>query len=147
MLEDECALQLTLHRRRSGSCQGIQETPELAKGGAGPHRSIRQGARQLVISLQMFSRLLPSKRKLKITFLLHTNTHTKEFLLRREREKKKPGNIFEGKGCLLLPKCCFFPPCLWQLCKSWRLQQRRNPFTCHHIKPLCSTKEMAKFHP
>lgn len=75
-------------------------------------------------------------------------THTKgKFFKERESKKQIWKYFWRQKAVYCCQSADFFFSCLWQFCENWRLQQRRNPFTCHHIKPLCSTEEMAKFPP
>lgn len=140
-------MQLTLHRRRPGSCQGIQETPELAKKEEGKALQSHQTRSWTTCDFTSnFSSSPTKQKKTKNHSPSYIHTHKRNSFLRGGR-KKNPGNSFEGKRLFIAAKVLIFFFCLWQLYKNWRLQQRRNPFTCHHIKPLCSTEEMAKFHP
>lgn len=68
ILEDECALHLTLHRRRPGPAEEFRRPQTWQQGTREkPRRSIGWEAGQLAISSQIILRLLPNKRKLKTT--------------------------------------------------------------------------------
>lgn len=96
------------------------QDPRAGKGGREePHRPIRQGAGQVVISPQMFPRLLPSKRKLNITLPL-TYAHTKGKKEMFFEAKRNSGSIFEDKSLFMAAKVLVFTPYLWQLYKTWR---------------------------
>lgn len=77
ILEDECALQLTLHRRRPEPCQRIKETPELAKKEEGKTSQIYQTTCDFT---SKFSSSPTKQKKTKNHSSSYIHTHTqKEF--------------------------------------------------------------------
>lgn len=133
-------------REKTRPCRGIQETPDLATRNEREAPQIYWTRSRTTCDFTSNYSSSPTKQE-------KTENHSPSYIKHTQKEffkgkKNKPGSIFEGKRLFIAAKVLgFFFPCLWQLDENWRLQQRRDPFTCHHIEPLCSTEEMAKFHP
>lgn len=104
ILEDECALQLTLHRRRPEPCQRIKETPELAKKEEGKTSQIYQTTCDFTSKFSS-SPTKQKKTKNHSSSYIHTHTHKRNFF---KKEKKKPGSIFEGKRLFIAAKVLTF---------------------------------------
>lgn len=131
-------------QEKTRPCRGIQETPDLATRNEREAPQFHWTRSRTTCDFTSNYSLSPTKQE-------KTKNHSPSYIKHTQKEffKGEKTNLeafLKAKGCLLLPKCWVFF-CLWQLDENWRLQQRRDPFTCHHIEPLCSTEEMAKFHP